>query len=78
MDIPTIGIGASVGCDGQVLVVDDMLGFFTAFKPKFVKRYADLGTQAEAAIAEYATEVRARRFPEPEHTFSDQAPAKKT
>lgn len=78
VDIPTIGIGASVGCDGQVLVVDDMLGFFTAFKPKFVKRYADLGTQAEAAIAEYATEVRARRFPEPEHTFADQAPAKKT
>ena len=78
VDIPTIGIGASVGCDGPVLVVDDMLGFFTAFKPKFVKRYADLGTQAEAAIAEYATEVRARRFPEPEHTFADQAPAKKT
>ncbi len=78
VDIPTIGIGASVGCDGQVLVVDDMLGFFTAFKPKFVKRYADLGTQAEAAIAEYATEVRTRRFPAPEHTFADQAPAKKT
>jgi len=75
--IPTIGIGASVGCDGQVLVVDDMLGFFTAFKPKFVKRYADLGTQAEAAIAEYAAEVRARSFPAPEHQFADQAPARK-
>ncbi len=74
--IPTIGIGASVGCDGQILVVDDMLGFFTAFKPKFVKRYADLGPQAEAAIAEYAAEVRARRFPADEHVFADEAPAK--
>ncbi|MDO6757583.1 3-methyl-2-oxobutanoate hydroxymethyltransferase [Phaeobacter inhibens] len=72
--IPTIGIGASAGCDGQILVVDDMLGFFTAFKPKFVKRYADLGPLAEAAISEYAAEVRARRFPAPEHVFADQAP----
>ena len=61
--IPTIGIGASAGCDGQILVVDDMVGFFTAFKPKFVKRYAELGPLAEAAIAEYAAEVRARSFP---------------
>ncbi|NIZ14324.1 3-methyl-2-oxobutanoate hydroxymethyltransferase [Phaeobacter sp. HF9A] len=76
IDIPTIGIGASAGCDGQVLVVDDMLGFFTAFKPKFVKRYADLGPTAEAAIAEYAAEVRARSFPAPEHTFADTVPAK--
>jgi 3-methyl-2-oxobutanoate hydroxymethyltransferase len=74
--IPTIGIGASAGCDGQILVVDDMLGFFTAFKPKFVKRYADLGQNAEAAIAEYAAEVRARSFPAPEHVFADQAPSK--
>ncbi|EBA14604.1 3-methyl-2-oxobutanoate hydroxymethyltransferase [Roseobacter sp. SK209-2-6] len=73
--IPTIGIGASAGCDGQVLVVDDMLGMFTSFKPKFVKRYADLGTTAEAAIAEYAAEVRARSFPAAEHVFADQAPA---
>ncbi|MHA6344729.1 3-methyl-2-oxobutanoate hydroxymethyltransferase [Roseivivax sp. CAU 1761] len=72
--IPTIGIGASAGCDGQVLVVDDMLGLFTAFKPKFVKRYADLGQRAEAAIAAYAEEVRARRFPGPEHVFADAAP----
>ncbi|KUP94326.1 3-methyl-2-oxobutanoate hydroxymethyltransferase [Tritonibacter horizontis] len=75
--IPTIGIGASVGCDGQILVVDDMLGFFTAFKPKFVKRYADLGPAAEAAIADYAAEVRARRFPGAEHIFADQTPAPK-
>lgn len=74
--IPTIGIGASAGCDGQILVVDDMLGFFTAFKPKFVKRYADLGPLAEAAIAEYAAEVRARKFPAAEHVFADQSPAK--
>ncbi|WP_317958743.1 3-methyl-2-oxobutanoate hydroxymethyltransferase [Phaeobacter inhibens] len=72
--IPTIGIGASVGCDGQILVVDDMLGFFTAFKPKFVKRYTDLGPLAEAAISEYAAEVRARSFPAAEHVFADQAP----
>ena len=74
--IPTIGIGASAGCDGQVLVVDDMLGMFQAFKPKFVKRYADLGAQAEAAIAAYAAEVRARRFPAAEHVFADTAPVK--
>ena len=74
--IPTIGIGASAGCDGQILVVDDILGLFTAFKPKFVKRYADLGPLAEATIAEYAAEVRARTFPAAEHMFADQAPAK--
>ncbi|ETA51844.2 3-methyl-2-oxobutanoate hydroxymethyltransferase [Ponticoccus alexandrii] len=72
--IPTIGIGASAGCDGQILVVDDMLGLFTAFKAKFVKRFATLGEQAEAAIAEYAAAVRARDFPGPEHVFADEAP----
>lgn len=76
--IPTIGIGASAGCDGQILVVDDMLGFFTAFKAKFVKRYADLGDSAEAAIAAYAAEVRTREFPAAEHVFADQAPKKST
>ena len=74
--IPTIGIGASAGCDGQILVVDDMLGLFTAFKPKFVKRYATLGDDGEAAIKAYAKEVRARSFPAPEHTFADKAPGK--
>lgn len=69
--IPTIGIGASPACDGQILVADDMLGVFTAFKPKFVKRYADLGDAAEAAIAAYADEVRERRFPAAEHVFGD-------
>ena len=75
--IPTIGIGASAGCDGQVLVVDDMLGLFTAFKAKFVKRYGNLGVDAEAAIAAYAAEVRAREFPAPEHVFADQTPPAK-
>ena len=76
ISVPTIGIGASVDCDGQVLVLDDMLGLFTEFRPKFVKRYAELGPLAEAAIAEYAAEVRARTFPADEHVFADQAPAK--
>ncbi|MBK1634307.1 3-methyl-2-oxobutanoate hydroxymethyltransferase [Rhodovulum adriaticum] len=69
--IPTIGIGASAGCDGQVLVIDDMLGLFTDFQPKFAKRYAELGQGAQAAIAAYAEEVRARRFPAAEHVFGD-------
>jgi 3-methyl-2-oxobutanoate hydroxymethyltransferase len=74
LDIPTIGIGAGVDCDGQVLVVDDMLGMFTDFRPKFVKRYADLGNLADAAIAQYAADVRARAFPAAEHGFADAAP----
>lgn len=73
--VPTIGIGASAACDGQVLVVDDMLGLFTPFKPKFVKRYADLGAEASRAIAAYAADVRARAFPAAEHLFGDE-PAK--
>jgi len=77
IDIPTIGIGASAGCDGQILVVDDMLGLFTAFKPKFVKRYASLGDEAKAAVASYADDVRARAFPGPEHVFGDAAPEKR-
>jgi 3-methyl-2-oxobutanoate hydroxymethyltransferase len=69
--VPTIGIGASSSCDGQILVVDDMLGMFTSFQPKFVKRYAELGQDAEAAIVDYAREVRERRFPGSEHVFGD-------
>ncbi|RWI63626.1 MAG: 3-methyl-2-oxobutanoate hydroxymethyltransferase [Mesorhizobium sp.] len=71
LSIPTIGIGASLACDGQILVVDDMLGLFSDFRPKFVKRYADLGQAASAAIAAYAQEVRERRFPAAEHVFGD-------
>lgn len=74
--IPTIGIGAGAHCDGQVLVVDDMLGLFTEFRPKFVKRYADLGQRADEAIAAYADEVRTRRFPGTEHGFPDTLPGK--
>ncbi|MBP2230572.1 3-methyl-2-oxobutanoate hydroxymethyltransferase [Azospirillum agricola] len=67
--IPTIGIGGSPACDGQVLVTDDMLGLFGAFQPKFVKRYAELGTAVGEAAAAYAAEVKARSFPGPEHCF---------
>ncbi|PWC36363.1 3-methyl-2-oxobutanoate hydroxymethyltransferase [Azospirillum sp. TSO35-2] len=67
--IPTIGIGGSPACDGQVLVTDDMLGLFGAFRPKFVKRYADLGETVGQAAATYAAEVRTRAFPGPEHCF---------
>lgn len=73
LDVPTIGIGAGPDCDGQVLVVDDMLGLFADFKPKFVKRYAGLAGDADAAIAAYAADVRARRFPAAEHSFGDPA-----
>lgn len=69
--VPTIGIGAGAGCDGQVLVIDDMLGLFADFRPKFVKRYAELARDGDAAIAAYADDVRARRFPGPEHVFAD-------
>ena len=69
--IPTIGIGASAACDGQVLVIDDMLGMFTEFQPKFVKRYAELGRDAAAAIEAFADDVRERRFPGPEHVFGE-------
>lgn len=74
LSIPTIGIGAGVDCDGQVLVVDDMLGLFSEFRPRFVRRYAELGEVADRAIAAYAEEVRARAFPAPEHAFAEAAP----
>jgi 3-methyl-2-oxobutanoate hydroxymethyltransferase len=66
--IPTIGIGASVACDGQVLVMEDMLGLSPRV-PKFVKRYGDLGPGIDKAIADYAADVRARTFPGPEHVY---------
>ena len=77
LTIPTIGIGAGAACDGQVLVVDDMLGLFTDFRPKFVKRYAELGRAADEAIAAYAADVRSRAFPAAEHSFPDVVPVKK-
>lgn len=67
--IPTIGIGASVTCDGQVLVLEDMLGLSPRV-PKFVKRFTDLGPSIDAAVEAYAAEVRARTFPSPDHIYS--------
>lgn len=67
--VPTIGIGASPACDGQVLVTQDMVGLFSDFTPKFVKRYADAGGVIENAIREYAEEVRSGKFPELKHCF---------
>ena len=66
--VPTIGIGASVGCDGQILVTDDMLGLFD-WTPKFVRRYADLRGEISQAIGRYADDVRARRFPGPAEIY---------
>jgi 3-methyl-2-oxobutanoate hydroxymethyltransferase len=67
--IPTIGIGAGIGCDGQVLVLHDMLGLNEGFAPKFLKHYAELGASVRAAVRDYASEVRAGRYPGPEHSF---------
>ena len=67
--VPTIGIGASAACDGQVLVAEDILGLFADFKPRFVKRYAELGDEIEEAAERYAADVRARRFPGPDNIF---------
>ena len=72
--IPTIGIGASPSCDGQILVSHDLLGLFADFTPKFVKRYAELGEAAEQAVRRFADDVRARRFPGPEHCFGVKPP----
>jgi len=66
--VPTIGIGASAACDGQVLVLEDMLGL-SPRTPKFVRRYGDLGPAIEAAVQGYARDVRARAFPGPEHVY---------
>ena len=70
ISIPTIGIGAGKYTDGQVLVWSDMLGFFQAFKPKFVKRYLDGGALVQEALKAYAKEVQERSFPETEHTYT--------
>ena len=67
--IPTIGIGAGPYCDGQVLVLWDMLGLFEDFKPKFVKKYANVRELIKNAVAEYSKEVREGSFPDEEHSF---------
>jgi 3-methyl-2-oxobutanoate hydroxymethyltransferase len=68
LSIPTIGIGAGVGCDGQVLVAHDLLGLFDRFTPKFVKKYADLHGEMQRAFSEYISDVEQRSFPASEHS----------
>jgi 3-methyl-2-oxobutanoate hydroxymethyltransferase len=67
--IPTIGIGAGSGCDGQVLVLHDMLGLNEGFNPKFLRKFVDLAGPVQDAVRAYAADVRARRYPGPEHSF---------
>jgi len=67
--IPTIGIGAGIHCDGQVLVSNDILGIYGDFKPKFLKRYAEIGNEMKKAFEQYAKEVREGKFPDDEHSF---------
>jgi 3-methyl-2-oxobutanoate hydroxymethyltransferase len=69
LSIPTIGIGAGPHCDGQVLVIHDMLGLFDDFTPKFVKRYADLKGSIAGAVKSFIKEVREQKFPDKEHSF---------
>lgn len=69
LQIPTIGIGAGAGCDGQVLVYQDMLSMFGDFKPKFVKRFGEVGALMKESFQKYSEEVKAGTFPAPEHTF---------
>ena len=69
IDIPTIGIGAGKDCDGQVLVIQDMLGMYSDFTPKFVKKYCEVGSVIKDAVKEYKEEIQAGLFPEEIHTF---------
>jgi 3-methyl-2-oxobutanoate hydroxymethyltransferase len=69
LKIPTIGIGAGPGCDGQVLVTHDLLGLFDQLRPRFVKQYAELGQEIRRAVEEYCSEVRTGVFPGAEHSF---------
>jgi 3-methyl-2-oxobutanoate hydroxymethyltransferase len=70
LSIPTIGIGAGAGCDGQVLVTHDLLGLFDGFTPKFVKQYATIHAEMARAFAAYLEDVKTHSFPAPEHTHS--------
>jgi 3-methyl-2-oxobutanoate hydroxymethyltransferase len=70
LEIPTIGIGAGAGCDGQILVTDDLLGLTTGYVPSFVKQYADLQTTMTDAVQKYCGDVRSGEFPGPDQTFT--------
>ena len=74
LDIPTIGIGASSACDGQILVTEDMLGMSDGHVPKFVKQYAQIHQDIEKAVQSYANEVKKRSFPAEEHTYKANKP----
>jgi 3-methyl-2-oxobutanoate hydroxymethyltransferase len=69
LEIPTIGIGAGAGCDGQVLVLPDMLGLNPGFSPRFLKRFAELAEESRNALRQYINEVKGQEYPGPEHTF---------
>ncbi len=73
LKVPTIGIGASLACDGQILVTEDIVGLGGDFTPRFAKRYAELGDGLREAVEQYAEDVRARRFPAAEHCFNPPA-----
>jgi 3-methyl-2-oxobutanoate hydroxymethyltransferase len=70
LSVPTVGIGAGAACDGQVLVWHDLLGLYAGKSPRFVKRYADLATEAKRALESYVDDVREGRFPEEQHTYA--------
>jgi 3-methyl-2-oxobutanoate hydroxymethyltransferase len=70
LEIPTIGIGAGAGCDGQVLVWHDLLGLYDGHAPRFVKQYAELAPIIQSAVADYAREVRSGSFPAEQHTYA--------
>jgi 3-methyl-2-oxobutanoate hydroxymethyltransferase len=77
LTIPTIGIGAGPACDGQVLVCYDLLGMYRDLKPKFAKRFAEIGDQIVKATREYVSEVQGRAFPGPEHSFKPNGTARR-
>jgi 3-methyl-2-oxobutanoate hydroxymethyltransferase len=69
VSVPTIGIGAGASCDGQVLVLHDLLGLNEGFSPKFLKRYASMAAEVRDAVSRFGSEVRARSYPDDDHSF---------
>ncbi len=69
LGIPTLGIGAGPGCDGQVLVINDMLGIYERFTPKFVKKYCNIHRLMKKSVGKYIAEVKSGTFPDQEHSF---------